>query len=131
MQNLIRDLNHLYRNQTALHQLDCEANGFEWLVGDDADNSVFAWLRRDNAGNTVMVISNFTPVPRVDYRIGVAEELQHWREVLNTDSPHYGGGNVGNGDSPVSIEAIAANGQSHSIKLSLPPLATVFMLHVK
>jgi 1,4-alpha-glucan branching enzyme len=131
MQNLVRDLNFLYRNNTALHQHDCDVRGFEWLVGDDADNSVFAWLRNDEAGNAMMVISNFTPVPRPDYRIGVAAELQQWQEIFNTDSQHYGGGNVGNGNEIITTERVPANGKAQSINITIPPLATVFLKLIK
>jgi 1,4-alpha-glucan branching enzyme len=131
MQTLVRDLNFLYRDNNALHQLDCEAQGFEWLVGDDADNSIFAWLRTDDAGNAMMVICNFTPVARPDYRVGVAADLTHWREVLNTDSQHYGGSNVGNGDTIIAIDKLPANGKPQSIKITIPPLATVFLKLVK
>jgi 1,4-alpha-glucan branching enzyme len=131
MQTLVRDLNFMYRDNTALHQFDCDARGFEWLVGDDADNSVFAWLRSDEDGNGMMVVCNFTPVPRPDYRIGVAAGLQKWREVLNTDSQHYGGGDVGNGDMLITTEKVPANGKDQSIKITIPPLATVFFKLIK
>ncbi|RQO62049.1 1,4-alpha-glucan branching enzyme [Paucibacter sp. KBW04] len=128
VQRLVRDLNRLYREQPALHRLDCMAEGFEWLQGDDADHSVFAWLRRDEQGGMVMVVSNLTPVPREAYRLGVPEQASAWREVLNTDSAFYGGSNLGNGAGPLSLEATSAQGRSHSIALTLPPLATIFLV---
>jgi 1,4-alpha-glucan branching enzyme len=127
VQSLVRDLNQLYRQQPALHQRDCESHGFEWLVSDDADQSVLAWIRYGDTGIPVMVVCNFTPVPRLSYRIGVPDNLERWCEVLNTDSRHYGGGNLGNGTDVLRAEPIAAQGRSHSISLTLPPLATIFL----
>ncbi|MDN3921954.1 1,4-alpha-glucan branching protein GlgB [Roseateles violae] len=123
VQRLVKDLNRLYREQPALHRLDCEAAGFEWRVADDAEQSVLAWLRKDGQGGQVLVISNFTPVPRSGYRIPVPAGVKSWHEVLNTDSAHYGGSNVGNLDAPLR----AVDG---TITLNLPPLATLFLLPV-
>jgi 1,4-alpha-glucan branching enzyme len=127
VQSLVRDLNQLYRQQPALHQRDCEAHGFEWLVSDDAEQSVLAWMRYGDAGRPVMVVCNFTPVPRHGYCIGVPDTLQRWREILNTDSQHYGGSNLGNGTDTLQVEPVAAQGRSHSLSLTLPPLATLFL----
>ena len=126
--NLVRDLNHLYKNTPALYQRDCESSGFEWLVLDDAEQSVFAWIRRGEDGAAVLVACNFTPVPRPGYRIGVPDVSRTWREVLNTDSEHYGGGNMGNGALVIHPEGVGAQGRSHSIVLTIPPLATVFLV---
>ncbi len=112
--------------QTPLHQLDCESDGFEWLASHDEENSVFAWLRKDREGRTVLVVCNFTPVPRHGYRIGCP--AGRWRELLNTDSHHYGGSNVGNGPDARATEAVAAHGRPDSLALTLPPLATVFLV---
>jgi 1,4-alpha-glucan branching enzyme len=128
VQRLVRDLNMLYRNHAALHRLDGESAGFEWLVSDDADQSVLAWLRRDGANNAVIVVSNFTPVPRKNYRLGIAEGGGAWKEVLNTDSSLYGGSNVGNGGGTIRAEAVAAHGRAQSLTLTLPPLATIFLI---
>jgi len=119
VQNLIRDLNLLYRSEPALHRLDCEAAGFEWLVHADAEASVLAWLRRDDAGREVIVVSNFTPLPRPGYRIPVAGG--RWKERLNTDSSHYGGSNAGNLDGSLAVE-------DGYLSLTLPPLATLFLI---
>jgi len=121
VQQLVRDLNRLYRREPALHRLDCEAAGFEWLVGDDAENSVLAWVRRDGAGREVIVVCNFTPVPRSAYRVPVRSGAQRWREALNTDAACYGGSNLGNGERMIAVD----NGQ---IELTLPPLATLFLV---
>ena len=127
VQCLVRDLNHLYRQHPALHGLDCESAGFMWLVATDAENSVFAWLRRDKNGAPMMVVCNFTPMPRHGYRIGLPEGPSKWTEVLNTDCALYGGSNLGNTASSLRVEAIAAHGQSQSLSLTLPPLSTLFL----
>jgi 1,4-alpha-glucan branching enzyme len=133
VQRLIRDLNSRYRELPALHQLDGDAAGFEWLVGDDADQSVFAWIRRSaspGAGRDAMVIviSNFTPVPREAYRLGVPEGVAAWKDVLNTDSGFYGGSNLGNGPHALAVTPVAAHGRAQSLTLTIPPLATLFLV---
>jgi 1,4-alpha-glucan branching enzyme len=126
IQHLVRDLNLLYRAEPALHKFDCEARGFEWLIHDDRDQSVFAWLRKDESSRAILVVCNFTPVPRMNYRIGLPAHIKQVRELLNTDSRFYGGGDVGNGCDQLTIESIAAQGHAHSVSLHVPPLATVF-----
>ena len=128
VQALVRDLNRLYREEPALHRLDCEAAGFEWLSNDDADNSVFAWLRHDDAGRSALVVCNFTPVPRLGYRVGVPAGVSAWREVLNTDSSHYGGSNMGNQHAALPVEAVAEHGREQSIVMTLPPLSALFLV---
>jgi len=124
VQRLVRDLNHLYRQEPALHARDCEPSGFRWLVGDDRANSVFAYLRTGaDDGIPVLVVCNMTPTPRHDYRIGVPRDGA-WREVMNTDSQFYGGSNVGN-DGTVHALAHASHGEPQSITLTLPPLSTI------
>ena len=125
---LVRDLNHLYRRHPALHALDCEGSGFEWIDAHDHEHSIFSWVRQDGRGERLLVVSNMTPVPRHDFRLGVPEGSQAWVEVLNTDSADYGGSNVGNGRQRLSPEPVAWNGRVQSIRLTLPPLATVFLL---
>jgi 1,4-alpha-glucan branching enzyme len=128
VQRLVRDLNRVYRGHAALHRLDCDGRGFEWIAADDRDHSVFAWVRRDDAGGLAVVACNFTPVPRAGFRLGVPDGPAAWREVLNTDSAHYGGSNVGNGAGPLAVQAVPAHGRAASIVLTLPPLATVFLV---
>ena len=125
LQQLVRDLNRLYRQEPALHQLDCEPEGFQWLVGDDAPNSVYAWLRRDAEGRPLLVVVNFTPVPREAYRIGVPL-AGRWRELLNSDAEGYGGSNQGNLGG-VLTEPLAHHGQPVSLALTLPPLAVLIL----
>jgi 1,4-alpha-glucan branching enzyme len=133
VQRLVGDLNALYRAQPALHRKDCEADGFEWLTHSDAEASVLAWARKGLDGERVLVLSHFTPVVREAYRIGVPAPGEGgapsaWREVLNTDAERYGGSNVGNGARWLAVEAVPAHGRSHSIVLTLPPLASVFLV---
>jgi 1,4-alpha-glucan branching enzyme len=125
--DLVRDLNRLYRALPALHRSDYEPAGFEWVEANDADYSVLAYLRKaDN--QQVLVMCNFTPVPRMGYRVGVPfTGGTHWREILNTDSAYYGGSNVGNGLAPVAVQSIQAHGRSHSLSINLPPLATIVL----
>ncbi|MBJ6125950.1 1,4-alpha-glucan branching protein GlgB [Microvirga splendida] len=127
VQNLVRDLNHAYQSIPALHQRDCEATGFEWLVADDRDNSVIAWARRgDDAHSLAVVVSNFTPVPRESYRIGVPLPGLY-REAVNTDAALYGGSNTGNLGGVVA-EASPSHGQPCSLTLTIPPLATLILV---
>jgi 1,4-alpha-glucan branching enzyme len=125
---LVRDLNKLYAATTALHEWDCDARGFEWLVGDDREQSVFAWQRRDANGNRAIVVSNFTPLPRAGYRIGVPGGIAVWRVALDTDRGEYGGSDFSHGTETITVDAIGAHGRMQSIVLDLPPLATLFLI---
>ncbi|MGL4438220.1 MAG: alpha amylase C-terminal domain-containing protein, partial [Bosea sp. (in: a-proteobacteria)] len=126
VQLLVRDLNHIYRDNPALHRLDCEAEGFRWIVSDDAEQSVLAWLRFSGDGApTVAVISNFTPVPRPDYRIGLPH-AGRWREILNTDAGAYGGANLGNGGWVHAIDQ-PSHDLPASASVMVPPLATLYL----
>jgi 1,4-alpha-glucan branching enzyme len=127
VQRLVADLNRLYGREPALHRRDSEGNGFSWTVGDDSSNSVFAFLRFAADERPVLIVSNMTPVPRHGYRIG-APLSGPWREILNTDSSHYGGTNVGNAGI-VHASDSPAHGQPSSLELVLPPLATIFLRH--
>ena len=96
IQNLVRDLNNLYRNTSALHVKDCTHDGFEWINCNDAENSTLSFVRHGNAGDPpVVVVCNFTPIERTHFKIGVPE-TGHWSEVLNSDAENYGGENRGN-----------------------------------
>ncbi len=128
VQNLIRDMNQRYCETPALHRRDCRTDGFEWVVGDDVDQSVFAFLRfGESTDSPVLVVSNFTPAPRHGYRLGVPRAGM-WREMLNTDAAAYGGSNVGNAGG-VQAQPVAAHGQGYSLVLTLPPLSTLFLMH--
>ena len=125
LSNLIRDLNRLYRATPALYARDCEPEGFRWIVADDSANSVLAWLRFGGPEDPpVAVVSNFTPVPRSNYRIGLPF-AGRWREVMNTDAKLYGGSNTGNLGGVVAA-AEPSHGLPASAEVFLPPLATVY-----
>ena len=127
VRDLVRDLNRLYRDTPALHARDCEAEGFEWIVGDDAANGVFAWVRRGAEGDPpAVVVCNFTPVERTGYRVGLPR-AGGWREALNTDAQPYGGGNRGNLGRVVSEDA-PSHGQPASAEIVIPPLATLILV---
>ena len=126
VQRLVRDLNHSYKHFAPLHQLDFDEQGFEWLVVDDHENSVFVFVRRDREGNEIIVASNFTPVARHDYRFGVNQQ-GGWREVLNTDQHDYHGSDVRN-HGIVHTDAIESHGRPQSLSLALPPLATIWLV---
>jgi 1,4-alpha-glucan branching enzyme len=124
IQRLIADLNRIYRSLPALHELDCDAGGFEWLVMHDTDRSVFAWLRKGRqTQERCLVVVNFTPEVYRDYRIKVPFSGR-WREVLNTDSALYGGSNVGNGDGVSTLD----EGPISEVGLVVPPLAAIFLV---
>jgi len=106
--------------------MDFDSYGFEWLVVDDEEASVFAFVRRDKAGNEIIVVSNFTPVSRQGYRLGI-NQPGRWREVLNSDSMHYHGSNTGNGGL-VQSDEIANRGRDNSLLLNLPPLGTIWLV---
>jgi 1,4-alpha-glucan branching enzyme len=127
VQRLVRDLNRIYAAEPALHRLDCEASGFRWIVGDDRDQSVFAFLRRGEEPDRkpVLVVCNFTPTPRTDYRIGVPVGGR-WRERVNTDAALYGGSNLGNGGA-IEAQPVPSHGYDMSLQLTLPPLATLLL----
>jgi len=127
VQSLVRDLNRLYRDLPALHTADCDPSGFQWLIGDDRDNSVFAFYRAAAGdGPPVIAVCNFTPMPRHGYRVG-APRNGRWREILNSDAAAYGGSGVGNFGGVVATP-LPAHGQPFSIELTLPPLATVLLV---
>jgi 1,4-alpha-glucan branching enzyme len=125
VQRLVRDLNHLYQSQPALHQVDFDWTGFQWIDFSDADSSVIAFVRRAKDGEFVVCVGNFTPAPRERYRIGVPAG-GWYRELLNSDSAVYWGSNMGNGGG-VQAEAIPWHGQPYSISLTLPPLSFLIL----
>ena len=126
MQSLIGDLNAVYRDNPALHRLDSEPAGFRWVVIDDSGQSVYAYLRvGDEDDAPVLVVCNFTPLPRYDYRVGVPV-AGDWTEILNTDAALYGGSNVGNGG-VVRAGAAGSHDLPASVVLTLPPLATIVL----
>ncbi len=120
----IESINRLYQDEAAMH-LDTEPAGFEWVDGNDSDNSVISFMRKGTGPRqTILVVCNFTPVPRLQYRLGVPEE-GYWKELLNSDGKEYWGSGMGNLGG-VSAEPIPSHGRSFSLSLTLPPLAVTF-----
>jgi 1,4-alpha-glucan branching enzyme len=128
MRQLVRDLNRVYRELPAMHRQDCDGFGFDWLESTEATHSLLAWLRRDADGHMMIAVSNMTPVPQFGWRLGVPDGATGWREVLNTDSSHYGGGNVGNASAVLPVTPVASHGRAQSIMLVVPPLATIYLV---
>ncbi|MBA4177260.1 MAG: 1,4-alpha-glucan branching enzyme [Leptothrix sp. (in: Bacteria)] len=126
VKQLVRDLNRLYRSSPALYQQDFSGEGFEWIDHDDAQRSVLSFVRKGRGGELMLVICNFAPVVHHNFRLGVPR-AGRWIERLNTDSAYYGGSNVGTPLGAAHAEAVGSHGRSHSVLLSLPPLATVFL----
>jgi 1,4-alpha-glucan branching enzyme len=123
VQRWIGDLNRAYRDEPALHDLDISREGFQWIDGRDIEASVLSFLRVSERGELVLVVGNFTPVVRDNYRIGVPRGGR-WRELLNSDAGIYGGSGVGNFGG-ADAAPLAAHGRPFSLTLVLPPLAIV------
>ena len=122
----LEDLNRLYSHEPALHELDCDPAGFEWIDGSDADNGVISYLRKGKSpGETILAVFSFTPVPRESYGVGVPG-AGFWREVLNSDAVEYGGTGRGNYGG-VEARPIPLHGRTHSLALTLPPLGVLFL----
>jgi 1,4-alpha-glucan branching enzyme len=127
IQSLVRDLNRLYRALPALYERDCEPSGFRWLEPNGADANVLAFARFGADRDSVVVFAvNLSPVPRSGYRLGVPGPGR-WREALNTDSAYYGGSDMGNLGG-VTAEPLPWHDQPFSVRLTLPPLAAVFLV---
>ena len=125
VKRLVEDLNRLYQRESALHTLDFSWTGFEWIDCNDADSSVISFLRKDKGSDDqVLVVCNFTPVPRHNYRLGVPCG-GYWRELLNTDATLYGGSGVGNSGG-VESNPVSCHGRPQSLNLTLPPLGVLF-----
>ncbi|MHB1999182.1 MAG: 1,4-alpha-glucan branching protein GlgB [Solirubrobacteraceae bacterium] len=128
VQELVRDLNRVYREQGALWERDSESGGFAWLQANDADGNVVAFMRIDRDGAALVCVCNLSPIVRYGYRVGLPAGGQ-WRELLNTDSERYGGSNVGNLGGCVA-EDVPWHGQPFSAELALPPLAVLWLAPV-
>jgi len=127
VRRLVADLNDRYRSLTALHELDADPGGFEWIVADDADWSRFCFLRKDRSDNMVAVVLNCTPEPHHNFCLGVPKPGT-WHEVLNTDSKDYGGSGFGNLGA-VETAPVPSHYRDHSLRLVLPPLGAVLLEH--
>ncbi|MGE5635931.1 MAG: 1,4-alpha-glucan branching protein GlgB, partial [Nocardioidaceae bacterium] len=127
IQSLVRDLNRLLRGEPALYELDFDGAGFWWLEPNDSSSNVLAFVRASRGGERVLAcVANLAPVPREGYRLGLPRSGR-WVEALNTDSQHYGGSNVGNGEG-IEAEPGGWHGQPFSAELTLPPLAVVWLV---
>ncbi|MBR6730062.1 MAG: 1,4-alpha-glucan branching protein GlgB [Alphaproteobacteria bacterium] len=122
LQQLIKQLNHLYSSLKELHELDFEGNGFEWIDGSDDAQSCFSFMRKDKAGNSLIIACNFTPVVRYDYKIGV-NEAGEYEEIFNSDAAQFGGSGLVNNDKIQAGEGW--NFKPFALKVTLPPLGVV------
>jgi 1,4-alpha-glucan branching enzyme len=126
LQRCVADLCLTYRNERALHELDCDPAGFEWIDGSDSEQSMLSFLRKSQGGDEIVAtVFNFTPIPRYNYRVGVPHG-GYWKEILNSDSKDYGGedfGNLGGAEA----DDIPSHGRPHSLNLIVPPLGAVFL----
>lgn len=127
LKHALKDLNWLYRNRTALHQQDCEPNGFAWVDCNDTEASVISYIRRgQDPDDFVIVVCNFTPVLRANYRVGVPQSGRYY-EAFNSDSEYYSGSNVGNAGS-LQTTGVSSHGQPDSLCLTLPPLGAFVLV---
>ncbi|HUT51982.1 MAG TPA: 1,4-alpha-glucan branching protein GlgB [bacterium] len=125
VQKMVADLNRIYQSEAALHELDYDPRGFEWVDANDASNSVLTYLRRGRSDKDIILAAlNFTPVPRMGYRVGVPRD-GFWKEIFNSDSKFYGGSGMGNVGGFMA-EPRPSHGRPFSLNLTLPPLAAVF-----
>ncbi|GAB4230775.1 MAG: 1,4-alpha-glucan branching protein GlgB [Chlamydiales bacterium] len=126
IQSLIKSLNRIYREEMAFHELDFNSEGFEWVDIHDADNSIISFLRRGKQPeDTILVVCNFTPVPRIGYGVGVPY-LGFWKEIFNSDSNYYGGTDLGN-QGGIEAEDAKMHLQPYKLSVNLPPLGAVFL----
>ena len=125
LQQLVRDLNGLYKNESALYNKNFEPSGFEWIDFNDSVNCVLSWIRKGNSENEKLIfVANFTPVVREQYRVGIPRGGSY-REIFNSDNPKYGGSGVVH--EQVETTNVPFHGREHSVLLKLPPLAVVVL----
>lgn len=125
LQRWVEELNRLYRSEPALYERDCDSAGFAWIDCNDSDHSVLSFLRRGRStSDLLLVVCNFTPVLRQNYRVGVPRG-GFWQEALNSDAEDYGGSHQGNLGG-FEASPVSSHGHFHSLNLTLPPLAIVF-----
>jgi 1,4-alpha-glucan branching enzyme len=128
VQRFVADLNRVYRAEPALHELDCDPRGFEWVHTMDAENSVLAFIRKAKnhpQEEPVLVVLNLTPTARPNYRIGV-DQAGWWREIINTDAGEFWGSNTGNLGA-VEATPVGVHGRQFSLNLVLPPLSALYL----
>jgi 1,4-alpha-glucan branching enzyme len=124
LQQWVQDLNAALKSEPALHELDNDPAGFEWVDANDSQSSVVSLLRRSTTGEPVLIVCNFTPVTRTNYRVGVPSG-GYWRELLNSDAGIYGGSNQGNAGG-LEAESLQMHGRPYSLNLTLPGLSALF-----
>lgn len=124
LQKFVRKLNEIYKIERCFYETDFESNGFEWIDFNDREQSVISFIRKDKSGNFVVVVCNFTPVVRHNYRIGVPEKGKYF-EILNSDDREFGGSGVKN--ESINAEEIPFHFRPFSISLTLPPLAVLYL----
>jgi 1,4-alpha-glucan branching enzyme len=124
---LVADLNRVYRDTPALHEIENDAAGFDWIDANDSAQSVISFLRRDSEGNEVIAVFNFTPMARRNYLIG-ASKSGYWREIFNSDATEYGGSGVGN-MGRVETAPVPYHGRADALNITVPPLGAVFFVH--
>jgi 1,4-alpha-glucan branching enzyme len=128
LQRWVKDLNRTHREQSALHRMDFDKDGFQWVDTNDWENSVISFLRLDTESDEkILVVCNLTPIPRENYHVGVAE-AGFWKEILNSDAGIYGGSNSGNGGG-LHTTPVQAHGMYDSLPLTLPPLSVLMLKH--
>jgi 1,4-alpha-glucan branching enzyme len=126
LQRWLADLNRAYRSEPCLHELDCESAGFEWIDGSDSDQSMLTFLRKpSNEREAILCVLNFTPIPRLGYRVGVPW-AGAWKEILNSDAGLYGGADMGNLGETTS-QPVPMHGRPNSLNLTVPPLGAIFL----
>ncbi len=125
LKSLVKDLNQLYHHNPALYHYEFEWNGFEWVDCHDAEQSILSYIRKNDDEHLVVII-NFTPIPRENYRIGVPEG-GYYQEIFNSDSTYYGGSNLGNGMGALATEDKAWMERPYSLSLTIPPLAAIVL----
>jgi 1,4-alpha-glucan branching enzyme len=128
VQRWVADLNRVYRDELALHEVDFDPAGFEWIDASDRAASTLSFVRRSRQGQLVLAACNFTPVPRHDVILGVPA-AGAWREIASSDARLYGGSGMGNLGG-VSTQPVPSHGRLQSITLTLPPLSTILLKHV-
>ncbi|MBP5246555.1 MAG: 1,4-alpha-glucan branching enzyme, partial [Fibrobacter sp.] len=128
LHEMFKTLSHIYKDESAMWEVDHAPEGFEWISCDDADSSIVSFVRKDAHGAQILCAFNFTPVPRTPYRIGVPARGR-WKEIFNSDSEMWGGGNIGNAGE-IRSEDIGWQGRPWSANIQLPPLAAVFFKYV-
>ncbi|MGI8406981.1 MAG: alpha amylase C-terminal domain-containing protein, partial [Actinomycetota bacterium] len=125
VQSLVRDLNRAYKAIPALWATDASPDGFRWIDANDADNNVISFFRTDGSGKHLVCVANFSPVPRMGFRLGLPSDALY-DEILNTDAETYGGTNQGN-MGEVKAEKVPWHGLDHSAMVTLPPLGVVWL----